>query len=320
MTRLLVGVLISLPLFAIDGVVVNATTGRPQAGVAIDLVQPSQQGMVPLGKTTSGAQGEFKIDKQIPPGPGLLQVTYQGTTYNQIITPNMPTTGVQVKVYDSTRNKAVGEPAEHLILFEPSATEIKINETFIFNNVTNTTFNDPLRGSARFYLPAAAVGKTRTMITAPGGMPISRPPVATGQAGLYKLEYPVKPGETRMDVSYAIPAAATFAGKVVPSEKGVHIVTPYSVTLAGDGIVEAGQEPQTQAHIYNVKGTDFNLRITGVGSLRPDQPAAGEEEDTGQPKIELVVPRIYSRMYWVLGLTLGILALGGWMLFNKRTA
>ena len=162
MTRLLVGVLISLPLFAIDGVVVNATTGRPQAGVAIDLVQPSQQGMVPLGKTTSGAQGEFKIDKQIPPGPGLLQVTYQGTTYNQIITPNMPTTGVQVKVYDSTRNKAVGEPAEHLILFEPSATEIKINETFIFNNVTNTTFNDPLRGSARFYLPAAAVGDRKS--------------------------------------------------------------------------------------------------------------------------------------------------------------
>jgi len=37
---------ISLPLLAVDGVVVNATTGKPQSGVAINLVQPSQNGMV----------------------------------------------------------------------------------------------------------------------------------------------------------------------------------------------------------------------------------------------------------------------------------
>ncbi len=36
----------SLPLLAIDGVVTNATTNMPQAGVAITLVQPSQNGMV----------------------------------------------------------------------------------------------------------------------------------------------------------------------------------------------------------------------------------------------------------------------------------
>src|SRR6185295_3123983 len=37
---------ISLPLLAVDGVVVNVTTGKPQSGVAINLVQPSQNGMV----------------------------------------------------------------------------------------------------------------------------------------------------------------------------------------------------------------------------------------------------------------------------------
>ena len=68
---------VSLPLLAVDGVVVNATTGKPQSGVAINLVQPSQNGMVQLGNTTTDAQGQFKIDKQIPPGPGLLQATYR---------------------------------------------------------------------------------------------------------------------------------------------------------------------------------------------------------------------------------------------------
>ena len=96
----------SLPILAVDGVAINVTTGKPQAGVDINLVQPSQNGMVQLGKTTTDAQGQFKIDKQIPPGPGLIQATFQGTTYNQIITPGMATTGVQVKVYDATKRPA----------------------------------------------------------------------------------------------------------------------------------------------------------------------------------------------------------------------
>jgi len=62
-------VLTSLPLLAIDGVALNVTTGKPQSGVAINLVQPSQNGMVPLGSATTDAQGQFKIDKQIPPDP-----------------------------------------------------------------------------------------------------------------------------------------------------------------------------------------------------------------------------------------------------------
>ena len=70
--------MISLPLLAVDGVVVNVTTGKPQSGVAINLVQPSQNGMVPLGNATTDAQGQFKIDKQIPPGPGLAASYLRG--------------------------------------------------------------------------------------------------------------------------------------------------------------------------------------------------------------------------------------------------
>src|ERR1700726_2868687 len=125
---------ISLPLLAVDGVVVNATTGKPQSGVAINLVQPSQNGMVQLGNTTTDSQGQFKIDKQIPPGPGLIQATYQGTTYNQIITPGMPTTGIQVQVYDSTKKSGVAETLEHLILLEPGMEKLKISETFVVGN------------------------------------------------------------------------------------------------------------------------------------------------------------------------------------------
>jgi hypothetical protein len=318
--RLLLLIACAMPLLAVDGVVMNLTTGKPQAGVEINLVQPSQNGMVPLGNATSDAQGQFKIDKEIPPGPGLLQATYEGTTYNQIITPGMPTSGVQVKVYDATKQASVAKTAEHLILLEPSVDNIKISETFVLDNNTNTTFNDPARGSIRFYLPPSTQGNAQVVVTAPGGMPITRPPIKTTTAGIYKVDYPIKPGETRMDVTYSVPAADKFAGKVVASDTGTHLVTPPAVTVTGDGIEPAGQEPQTQAHIYNLTGLDYNVLIQGIGSLRADDSSTSQNDDSGSPQIEIKAARIYSQLGWVLGLAFAILVLGGVMLYRRGAA
>ena len=41
------------------------------------------------------------------------------------------------------------------------------------------------------------------------------------------------------------------------------------------------------------------------------------EEDAGQPKTTEILARVYDKLYWVLGLTFGILALGGTLLFRK---
>jgi hypothetical protein len=324
MKTLLALLLSAIPALAVDGIVLNGTTKRPQPGVALTLVQPSQDGMNELGSAKSDAEGKFRIDKTIPPGPGLLQATYQGVTYNQIITPGMPTSGVEVRVFDATKDAKNAKAAEHLILIEPTADQIKVSETFVFLNESSTTFNDPDRGSARFFVPTGSVDNTKITITAPGGMPISRPPGKTKDASIYKVDYPIKPGETRIDVSYTAPAAQKFKGKIAASDFSTHIVTPPAVTLTGDGIEANGREPQTQANIYNVTGLDYNVLIDGVGTLRGDsgdQQQGGQKgEDTGQPKIEIVQARIYERMYLILGLAFGVLALGGLMLYRRGAA
>jgi len=322
MKVLAVLLVISLPLLAVDGVVVNATTGQPQSGVAINLVQPSQNGMVQLGNTTTDSQGQFKIEKQIPPGPGLLQATYQGTTYNQIITPGMSTTGVQLKIYDSTKKAGIARTMEHLILLEPDADRLRVSETFVLGNDSNLTFNDPAKGSIQFFLPPATNGNAQVIITAPGGMPIPRPALKTPAAGIYKVDYPVKPGETRMDVSYTVPSTTKFSGKIVASDAATHLVTPGTVTITGDGIELAGREPQTQANIYNLTGLDYNLLIDGIGSLRPDDSAGqgAQGDDGGSPQVEIKKPRIYGQLPWVLSLAFAILALGGTMLYRRGTA
>ena len=100
-------------------------------------------------------------------------------------------------------------------------------------------------------------------------------------------------------------------------------MTPSTVTVTGDGIETLGQEPQTQAHLYNVSALDYNLLIDGTGSLNLGAPSGNgeaEADDNGAPKIEVASARIYSRLGWVLGLAFGILALGGVALYRRGEA
>jgi hypothetical protein len=302
---------------AVDGVVLNATTGKPQPSVLISLVQPQQSGMQTIASVKSDAEGKFKIDKSYPPGPALLQSIYEGVVYNQMIPLGSPTSGLSVKVFDSTKDPALAKSAQHMILLEPTGTAIQVNETFLFNNQSQLTYSDPSKGSAEFYLPKDVSGKVQVIVNTSGGMPVPRDAEKTKKPDIYKVDYPVKPGETRFDIGYSLPAADTFAGKNVSGDE-TFLVTPPSVTLTGDGIDDLGQEPQTQAHTYRLRAASFNVTINGTGSLRNTD--ANSDDDSGAPTPEQAPARVYSKLPWVLGLTLGILMLGGAMLFRKGAA
>jgi len=307
-------------LGAVDGTVMNATTGKLQPSVIVTLVQPGSQGMQTLATVKSDAEGKFKIDKDIPPGPALLQAIYQGVLYTLVLPPGGPTSGVHVKIYDTTAKPGVAKVSQHMILIEPSASALDISETFLIENESTTTYQDPAKGSIQFYLPEAANGKVSVTINAPGGMPIQRPAEKTKEKNVYKIGYPVKPGESRFDVSYSLPPTDTFASKILHGEGVTRLVTPSTVTLTG--VQSLGQEPQTRAHIYDAgDDTGYTVQITGTGSLRnPEAAAPADDEDTGAPQIEEQAARVYTRMYWVLGLAFAILGLGGVLLYRRSAA
>jgi hypothetical protein len=217
-----------------------------------------------------------------------------------------------------------GEVAQHMILIEPGPGGLAISETFLCENQTKQTYSDPAKGSVQFYVPDAARGKIQVTVSAPNGMPVPRPALKTKQPAVYKIDYPLKPGETRFDIGYMLPASETFSGKRLDAATPTRLVTPPSVTLTGDSLDSLGQEPQTKAHIYDVKNASFEVAITGTGSLRqPDasaQQEAGGEPDDGRPQIESGTARIYTQLPWVLGLTFAILGLGGVLLYRKGAA
>jgi hypothetical protein len=321
MSRFLIGVLLALaPAFAaVDGVVVNGTTGQPQPNVVIMLVQPTQSGMQNLGTTKSGAQGAFHFDSNDAQGPRLIRAIHQGVLYNKMIPPGMPSTGVQVEVYDSTNKPGIAKLAQHFIVLQPGASEMTVSEGLLYQGDPKLTYNDPANGSVRFYLPPEANGKVTVTVNPAGGMPIQRPAAKTKEPDIYKIDYAVEPGETRFDLNYTVPATnpMVFAGKLIQPEGTSNLVVPQGVTAKSDDLELVGTEPKTQASIYRIKNANFKVEVEGTGSLA--QAGAASDEDNGQPGIEQVKPRIYENLYWILGMAFGILGLGSFLLYRSTT-
>jgi hypothetical protein len=321
MFRISLAVLFAIPaMAAVDGVVVNATTGKPQPNTIISLVQPGRGGMQALGSTKTDAEGKFSFDKELQ-GPTLLQALHAGVLYNKMMIPGTPTSGLQVQVFDST-NKPVAKVSQHFIVLQPGASELAVSEGILYQGDPNVTYNDATNGTLRFYLPSEAKGQVSVTINAPGGMPIQRPAEKTQEPNVYKVDYPIKPGETRFDLNYVVPVTnpMIFSGKILHTEGASDLVAPNGVTLKGENIELAGQEPKTQASIYQIKGSSYKVEVEGTGSLeQPGTPSS--DEDNGMPTIQEVKPRIYDRLYWILGMAFGILGLGSILLYrNASTA
>ncbi len=316
----------SLPVFAaIDGTVLNRTTGKPEAGVSVTLLKPGQNGMQTLGTTTSGPGGRFFFEHDQPGGgPQLLQASYKGVNYNKLLTPNIPTSGVQLEIYEATKSPAVARIAERMMLIEPSSSQIAVSETVIVQNDSNTTYNNDALGGLLFFLPPAANGQSRVNVQGPQGMPLPRAAEKTAESNVFKVNFPIKPGQTEFEVSYVLPAGSPFTFRSRVTEvKGMRagplrLIAPPGVTLSGTDIQKVGTEPKTQATIYNVAAAgNFSAGITGTGSLRAAGNDAAATDNSDQPPVTQGPPRIYRHMAWLLALAFATLAVGLIVLFRS---
>ena len=117
----------------------------------------------------------------------------------------------------------------------------------------------------------------------------------------------------------------TFTDKILHAEGASDLVVPKGVTVKGDDLELAGTEPKTQASIYKIKSPNFTVQVEGTGALQAGAGGAGggaasPEEDNGAPTLQEVKPRIYDRMYWILGMAFAVLGLGSVVLYRTHQA
>jgi len=328
----LAAVLLALtPLFAaIDGTVVNKTTGKPQAGVKVSMTKLGQGGMQAAGSAVSGADGKFKLESDAA-SAHLLQAVWQGVAYNVQLAPQTPTSGIEIAVFDTLTALSAIDFTQHMILVETDGKELVVNETVIVSNDSKTTWYDPKSGTLHFTVPAAAGNNVMVRVTSPGGMPVERAPKPAGK-GEFAVDAPVKPGESRFDISYKFPVTgdAELAGKILHAPGPVRLVVPKGMTVAGDGLTPLGTEPRSQAAIFDIKGLSYQLKFTGAGTLAAGQAEAGggeapageggEAQEEDGARIEQIQPPGYDRVWkYALGLMIGILILSFVALWLKPT-
>jgi hypothetical protein len=149
-------------------------------------------------------------------------------------------------------------------------------------------------------------------------MPIRRAPEPTSTPDVYSIDFPIKPGESSINLTYTMPfTSGPFEGKTFFKGGGTSLIAPPGVILKGDNLESRGTEPRTQSAIFQVKGDSYKVEISGAGSLQ--RPQSGEADAGGgeRDRISQILPKAYTKkiagldaMYWVLALALSILGLG----------
>jgi hypothetical protein len=273
--------------------------------------------MESLESVKSDASGNFSIGQTLAPGPHLVQAVHQGVIYNLMLRPGTPSTGLTVEVFNSSTQPGGAKVVQHFILFEPTGSEMAVTESYVFQNDGKTTYNDPNRGTLRIYVPAAGFKSLTVNATAPASVPVRKAAEKTAEPDVYKIDFPIKPGESNVQLNYTVPftSPGLFQGRNLTPEPA-SLVVPEGVTLKGGGIEPRGQEPRTKATIYQARGASYKVEISGTGSLR--QARSSESEGESGPQIQPVLPRIYGKLYWILGLGLGILTLGFILLYRAH--
>ena len=308
---------------AVSGTVRNGTTGAGAPGVTLTL-SSFLGGMTPVEETVTDTDGRFAFEKELPavatgqPFAGAIRAELDGINYTEILRADDALDSVTITVYSASA-AGVAPPSNRVVILEPGGDEMVVRESFqFFNDSAPPVTYSTEAGTLRFFLPDAAKGVVQVSGTGPAGMPLRSTALPAGEDGLYKVDFPLKPGENRIDLSYLVPFAdgSPFTLRSIYPDVATRVAAPEGVEISGESVQLFGREPSTNAAIYSVTGSGaVDLTVSGQGTLRRETPSGSSStEITIQPA------PIARELVWIAGLTILILGLGFVHLLTSRQA
>ncbi|MEO6983678.1 MAG: carboxypeptidase-like regulatory domain-containing protein [Edaphobacter sp.] len=272
---------------SITGIVTNRTTNKPAAGDDVVLIR-LQQGMQETSRTKTDSHGRFTLN--VPdPGIHLVRVTHDKAAYFRPAPPG--TESVEIDVF-SAAAKVEGVTSEADVMriqTDEGGKSLRVVENFFIKNDSNpprTQFSDR---SFEFYLPAGAVVEGSAAL-APGSMPVKASPMPlAGDPNHYAFIFPLRPGETRFQVTYKLPynGSFKFAPRVGMATDTIAIMMPKSMTFtAGPSTPYSAVTEETTAQTYVARGVApsqaLDFTVAGSGQLPKDSDAAATTGAAGE--------------------------------------
>jgi len=319
--------LFSLPAFAgtLTGTVTNGTTGKAMPHQDVILIS-LQGGMQPVETVQTDGEGRFRFNRpEIGQGPLLVRVPYQSVNYHQAAPPGRDT--VEVKVFEASAPASATQLTSRTIICQPNGTRLLVGEEFVIENAAKppATYANS-KGTFEFELPAGAqLGQVSA--SGPGGMPVTQGTIDKAK-NRYAVDFPLKPGESNIRVSYELPyegdKAMIRATALVPVAR-VMLAAPVGVQLSGDGFAPAGTDQgftlMTRENI--AAGSSFSIALSGTAPM----PAQGQSADRGQSSgrdsappaenVQVLSPRL-SSFQWILLGGIGLFFLAGFFFLMRQ--
>jgi 5-hydroxyisourate hydrolase-like protein (transthyretin family) len=272
---------------SITGTVINKTTNKPAAGDDVVLIRLAQ-GMQEAARTKTDSRGRFTLD--VPDaGMHLVRVTHDKAAYFRPAPPG--TQSVEVEVYNAAA-KVDGVTAEADVMrlqTDASGKALDVVENFFVKNDSNPPKTQFSSKSFEFYLPAGAVIEGSAAL-APGSMPVKASPMPLGDPNHYAFIFPIRPGETRFQITYHLPYSGSLklTPRVTMPTDTVAVMMPKSMTFAGaPSTAYSPVTEETTAQTYVARNVapsqPLDFTLSGTGQLPRDTQAAATSGGSAQP-------------------------------------
>jgi len=267
---------------SISGVVTNKTTNKPAAGDDVVLIAFGQ-GMQEAARTKTDSQGHYTLN--IPDnGMHLVRVDHQKATYFEPVPPG--TTTVNVTVYD-VEPKVEGVSTEaNVMRIETTPQGLHVVQNYFVKNDSNPPRTQFSNRAYEIYLPPDAKIEASAAM-GPSGMPVSSSPIPLGDQGHYAFVFPVRPGETRFQLSYTLPynGSYKFTPRIALPTENVAIMLPKSMQFSGGAPFQAA-DVDTNAQTFlarNVQPSQaLAFTVSGTGSMPRDSEQTGASAPGGR--------------------------------------
>jgi len=275
-------VLAAAPIAALaaplTGTVTNKTTNKPSGGDTVILIALGQ-GMQEAARTTTDGHGKFTID--IPDSNmHLIRVDHQKAAYFQPAPPG--TSNLSIDVYDvAPRVEGVSTEADVMRL-ETDQQGLHVIENFFVKNSSNPPRTQFSNQAYEIFLPEGAKIEGSAAM-GPGGMPVASSPIPLAEKGHYAFVFPVRPGETRFQLSFHLPynGSFKFTPKVGLPTENLAILLPKTMKFATSGQAFQPINDDVNAQTFLAKGVvpsaALDFTVSGTGSMPRESQNAGAQ-------------------------------------------
>jgi len=272
---------------SIKGTVINKTTGKPAAGDDVVLIRLSQ-GMQESTRGKTDSKGRFTLAVPDPGGVHLVRVTHDKANYFQPVQPGTDTIDVDVYTAEAKVEGITGEADVMRLQTDPGGQNLSVVENFFVKNDSAPPKTQFSQSPFEFYLPEGAVIEGSAAL-GPGGMPVRSAPVPMGDPNHYTFIFPIRPGETRFQVTYKLPykGSLTFTPKPGMITDTIAVMMPKSMIFkAAQSAPYTSVTEETTAQTYVARNVSpsqpLGFTVSGTGQLPREDNAPTSDPNAAQ--------------------------------------